>query len=143
LGHDTVSVVEIGLSGADDPDVRAAAIGQDRILVTLEADFANVLRYPPAGTLDVVRLRLHPATEEAIDAMLRSAIPRLADLSVSGKLVVVGERKIRICVIHCRSGMRSAKACAVLKQNGFQHVRNVVGGILAWADKVDPSMPKY
>ncbi len=46
-------------------------------------------------------------------------------------------------VIHCRSGMRSAKACAVLRQNGFQHVRNVVGGILAWADKVDPSVPKY
>src|SRR5580693_8032065 len=36
-------------------------------------------------------------------------------------------------VIHCRSGMRSAKACAVLRQNGFEHVRNVVGGILAWS----------
>src|ERR1035438_7727054 len=46
-------------------------------------------------------------------------------------------------VIHCRSGVRSAKACAVLRQAGFPHVRNVVGGILAWADKVDPSMPKY
>ena len=46
-------------------------------------------------------------------------------------------------VIHCRSGMRSAKACSVLRQNGFEHVRNVVGGILAWSDKVDPSVPKY
>ena len=46
-------------------------------------------------------------------------------------------------VIHCKSGMRSAKACAILRQNGFQHVRNVVGGILAWSDKVDPSVPKY
>jgi molybdopterin/thiamine biosynthesis adenylyltransferase/rhodanese-related sulfurtransferase/molybdopterin converting factor small subunit len=46
-------------------------------------------------------------------------------------------------VIHCRSGMRSAKACNVLRQAGFEHVRNVVGGILAWADKVDPSVPKY
>jgi adenylyltransferase/sulfurtransferase len=46
-------------------------------------------------------------------------------------------------VIHCRSGVRSAKACAVLRQAGFQHVRNVVGGILAWSDKVDPSVPKY
>jgi adenylyltransferase/sulfurtransferase len=46
-------------------------------------------------------------------------------------------------VIHCRSGVRSAKACAVLRQAGFQHVRNVVGGILAWSDKVDPRMPKY
>jgi adenylyltransferase/sulfurtransferase len=46
-------------------------------------------------------------------------------------------------VIHCRTGVRSAKACAVLRQAGFQHVRNVVGGILAWSDKVDPSVPKY
>jgi len=46
-------------------------------------------------------------------------------------------------VIHCKSGMRSAKACAVLRQAGFQHVRNVVGGILAWSDKIDPSVPKY
>jgi sulfur-carrier protein adenylyltransferase/sulfurtransferase len=46
-------------------------------------------------------------------------------------------------VIHCRSGMRSAKACSVLRHAGFQHVRNVVGGILAWSDKVDPSVPKY
>src|ERR1700677_4574032 len=46
-------------------------------------------------------------------------------------------------VIHCRSGMRSAKACNVLRTAGFQHVRNVVGGILAWSDQVDPSVPKY
>ena len=46
-------------------------------------------------------------------------------------------------VIHCRSGVRSAKACNVLRQAGFEHVRNMVGGILAWSDKVDPSVPKY
>src|SRR5580692_2594836 len=46
-------------------------------------------------------------------------------------------------VIHCRSGMRSAKACSVLRTAGFQHVRNVVGGILAWSDQIDPSVPKY
>ena len=46
-------------------------------------------------------------------------------------------------VIHCRSGMRSAKACGILRQAGFRQVRNVVGGILAWSDKVDPSVPKY
>jgi sulfur-carrier protein adenylyltransferase/sulfurtransferase len=46
-------------------------------------------------------------------------------------------------LIHCRSGMRSAKACTVLRKAGFQRVKNVAGGILAWADKVDPSVPKY
>ena len=46
-------------------------------------------------------------------------------------------------VIHCKSGMRSAKACGILKAAGFEHVRNMKGGILAWSDRVDPSVPKY
>jgi adenylyltransferase/sulfurtransferase len=46
-------------------------------------------------------------------------------------------------VMHCKSGMRSAKACDLLRQNGFRNVRNMKGGILAWSDKVDPSVPKY
>ena len=46
-------------------------------------------------------------------------------------------------MIHCKSGMRSAKACDILQQAGFQNVRNMEGGILAWSDKVDPSVPKY
>ncbi|MGA1994134.1 MAG: ubiquitin-like small modifier protein 1 [Bryobacteraceae bacterium] len=46
-------------------------------------------------------------------------------------------------VIHCKMGGRSARACAVLRQAGFEKVYNVKGGILAWSDKVDPSVPKY
>ncbi|HLI82781.1 MAG TPA: molybdopterin-synthase adenylyltransferase MoeB [Bryobacteraceae bacterium] len=46
-------------------------------------------------------------------------------------------------VIHCKMGGRSAKACTIFRNAGFQHVRNMVGGILAWSDKVDPSVPKY
>ncbi len=46
-------------------------------------------------------------------------------------------------VAHCRSGARSQKAVDLLKQNGFHKVRNMTGGILAWSDKVDPSVPKY
>src|SRR5215471_348656 len=46
-------------------------------------------------------------------------------------------------VVHCKSGMRSAKACGILKSAGFKHVRNMKGGILAWSDRVDPSVPKY
>jgi adenylyltransferase/sulfurtransferase len=46
-------------------------------------------------------------------------------------------------VIHCRSGARSQKAALILKNAGFQHVENLAGGILAWAEKIDPTMPKY
>jgi predicted nuclease of predicted toxin-antitoxin system len=95
-GHGAVSVVELGLSGADDSIVRRAAIEGGRILVTLDGDFANMLRYPPAGTPGVLRFRLHPPTEEAIAAALRFAISRLAGMRLEGKLVVVDERKIRI-----------------------------------------------
>ena len=46
-------------------------------------------------------------------------------------------------VVHCRSGQRSAKAARWLVDAGYARVRNLRGGILAWADEVDPSMPKY
>jgi adenylyltransferase/sulfurtransferase len=46
-------------------------------------------------------------------------------------------------VVHCKSGGRSAKAAALLKSAGFGKVRNLKGGILAWSDQVDKSVPKY
>ena len=46
-------------------------------------------------------------------------------------------------VVHCRSGVRSAKAIQVLKQLGFKKLTNVKGGILAWSNEIDPSVPKY
>ena len=46
-------------------------------------------------------------------------------------------------IIHCRSGARSQKAALILKEAGFTNVSNLAGGILAWADHIDPSMPKY
>jgi len=48
----------------------------------------------------------------------------------------------REIVAHCKMGGRSAKAVALLRQNGFK-ARNLAGGILAWADRVDKTMPKY
>lgn len=47
-------------------------------------------------------------------------------------------------VVHCRSGKRSGDAIAYLEQNhGFDNLYNLKGGILAWSDEIDPSVPKY
>lgn len=46
-------------------------------------------------------------------------------------------------VAHCKSGVRSGKAVDFLRQAGFRKVKNMKGGILAWSDKVDRSVPKY
>ena len=46
-------------------------------------------------------------------------------------------------VVYCHHGMRSASVKAFLRNHGFEKVRNLTGGINAWAIKVDPSMPRY
>ncbi len=71
--------------------------------------------------------------------------------NINGYLIPLGDLPKRVSeldssreiVAHCRSGVRSAKAVDFLRQAGFKKVKNLTGGILAWADKVDPKMPKY
>jgi adenylyltransferase/sulfurtransferase len=46
-------------------------------------------------------------------------------------------------VVHCKMGVRSANACDFMAAHGFTKVANLVGGITAWSDEVDPSVPKY
>jgi molybdopterin/thiamine biosynthesis adenylyltransferase/rhodanese-related sulfurtransferase len=71
--------------------------------------------------------------------------------NINGYLIPLGDLPKRVheldssreIVAHCRSGARSAKAVDFLRQAGFKKVHNLAGGILAWADRVDPKMPKY
>src|SRR5437868_1377436 len=71
--------------------------------------------------------------------------------NIGGYLIPLGDLPKRVSeldssreiVAHCRSGVRSGKAVDFLRQAGFKKVRNLAGGILAWADRVDPKMPKY
>lgn len=49
----------------------------------------------------------------------------------------------RDIVLVCRTGVRSARALEQLRSAGFDRLKNLTGGIHAWADEVDPSVPKY
>ena len=51
--------------------------------------------------------------------------------------------RAREVVLYCRNGPRSAQGVRLLLDLGFSHVRNLRGGILAWAERVDPSLPSY
>ena len=46
-------------------------------------------------------------------------------------------------VVHCKSGVRSAKAVRLLHDAGFKNARNLRGGMLRWIDRIDPTLPKY
>jgi adenylyltransferase/sulfurtransferase len=67
------------------------------------------------------------------------------------KLIPLGEiperadelRREHTFVVHCHSGRRSAEAARLLKQRGFANVYNLEGGIDAWSDFIDPTVPKY
>jgi predicted nuclease of predicted toxin-antitoxin system len=96
LGHDACAVVEIGLSGATDEEIRHFANREGRVLVTLDADFANVIRFPPEGTPGVVRLRIHPPTEERIRRSILRALELLQNMDLAGCLAIVDGKKIRV-----------------------------------------------
>jgi adenylyltransferase/sulfurtransferase len=49
----------------------------------------------------------------------------------------------REVIVQCRSGVRSQRIAEYLKQQGYPRVVNLAGGILAWADEIDPKMQKY
>jgi adenylyltransferase/sulfurtransferase len=71
--------------------------------------------------------------------------------NINGHLIPLGQLPSRVSeldssreiVAHCRSGKRSADAVRFLQQAGFRKLLNLKGGILAWSDEVDPSLPKY
>jgi len=71
--------------------------------------------------------------------------------NLGGYLIPLGDLPKRIheldssreIVVHCRSGARSAKAVEFLRQAGFRRSSNLAGGILAWSDRIDPSVPRY
>jgi sulfur-carrier protein adenylyltransferase/sulfurtransferase len=71
--------------------------------------------------------------------------------NLHGHLIPLGELTRRVheldssreIVAHCRSGKRSAEAVEFLRKAGFRKIWNLKGGILAWSDEVDPSLPKY
>ena len=71
--------------------------------------------------------------------------------NLNGHLIPLGELPHRVheldssreIVAHCRSGKRSADAVDFLRKAGFRKILNLKGGILAWSDEVDHSVPKY
>jgi adenylyltransferase/sulfurtransferase len=71
--------------------------------------------------------------------------------NIGGKLIPQNDVPQRLAeiprdreiVVHCKMGGRSQKIAEYLHQSGYPRVTNVSGGIIAWSEQVDPSVPKY
>jgi sulfur-carrier protein adenylyltransferase/sulfurtransferase len=71
--------------------------------------------------------------------------------NIGARLIPLGELPERLVeldrdenlAVHCKTGSRSARAVKLMQEAGFQNVYNVKGGITAWSEEIDPSVPKY
>jgi rhodanese-related sulfurtransferase len=74
------------------------------------------------------------AIEGSLKIPMRTVPSRLADLESHR-----GER----IVVHCHHGGRSARVAQWLRDQGFEQVQNLAGGIDAWSQLVDSAIPRY
>ena len=88
---------------------------------------------------DTFLLDVREPQEYQICTIPGSTLIPLGDLP-SRLFELEGRRNV---VVHCKSGVRSAKAVKLLREAGFVDAVNLQGGILAWIDRIDPSLPKY
>ena len=95
-GHDAVTVVDQGLGGHVDAKLADICRREERALVTLDVDFANMQAYPPADYSGLVVLRLRRQDKPHVLEVVASLLPVLRAEPLAQRLWIVDEARIRI-----------------------------------------------
>ncbi len=96
-GHDVQTVREQGLEGCSDQHLYEVCCSERRCLVTLDLDFADVIRFPPArtGGIVVIRMPRNPSLQ-LLEQMIGQFLRTLDEMSVDGHLWIVEVGRIRV-----------------------------------------------
>jgi len=94
--HDALTVNDQGLKGSQDSDLARVCKSEERILVTLDTDFADLRLYPPEKHSGLLVLRLARQDKPHVLAVFRRILKVLAEEPIVGHLWVVDEVRIRI-----------------------------------------------
>jgi len=97
-GHDAVMVLEQQMGGSDDTEVAAVCREEERILVTLDLDFADIRAYPPSEYPGLVVLRLKQQDKPHVLGVFGRLVGVFQEEPVEGSLWIVEEERIRIRV---------------------------------------------
>lgn len=95
-GHDAVSVPEQRLGGQPDSVVSSVCRDEGRVLVTLDADFADIRAYPPTRCPGVIVLRVANQSKPLVLAYIQRLIRALASSDCAHQLWVVEAERIRV-----------------------------------------------
>jgi predicted nuclease of predicted toxin-antitoxin system len=95
-GHDCDSVQAEGLGGKSDEELVTVCAGEERVLITLDLDFADPIRFPPAKAAGTIVLRPQRNTLAMIRETLASVVPMLERERLHGVLWIVEPGRLRI-----------------------------------------------
>lgn len=95
-GHDAISVIDQSLAGHPDPDVSQVCRAEQRAIVTLDLDFADVRVYPPEQFSGLIVLRPGRQNVPAIERLAEQMVLYLATEPLVGQLWIVEEHRLRI-----------------------------------------------
>jgi predicted nuclease of predicted toxin-antitoxin system len=95
-GHDATTVTEQGLGGRPDREVARRCQEEQRAVVTLDLDFANIRAYPPGEFSGLIVLRLDSQTKTSVLAAIASVIPLLDHEPLDRHLWIVEEDEVRV-----------------------------------------------
>ncbi len=95
-GFDAVSVRDILPPAASDPVIYDLVKREDRILITRDHDFLNILLYPPAQTPGIIVVKAQRLTAKAINVLLLNFLSRVSELQIKNALVVLEPHRYRV-----------------------------------------------
>ena len=123
--------------GAISEDAADAAAGSTISVVQLE----HMLKERAEGARDFVLVDVREPNEYEINQIPGSVlIPKGEFLNGNALSQLPADKQV---VLHCKSGVRSAEALAVVKGAGYADAVHVGGGVVAWVNQIDPSQPSY
>lgn len=96
LGHDVKSLHEEGFFRITDDEIIQMAKNEDRIIITFDKHFGNILKYPPSTTAGIIHIRIHPPLLDDILPAMDSLFKRYNFSSFHGKLIVLSKSGYRV-----------------------------------------------
>lgn len=106
-GHDALTIHDQQLVGQPDPRIASVCIAEQRALVTLDLDFADIRAYPPGDYPGIVVLRPRTQAKQYVMALMTQLVPLLSAEPLAGNLWILQENGLRI-----REGERNSDADA-------------------------------
>ncbi len=114
------------------------------------SDLRDIEADPSATTVQALKARLDRGERLTIidvrepHELQIAVMPNAVNIPLNDLLARAGELDPEAeIILVCRSGSRAMKALQMLRSQGFRNLRNLTGGILAWSEHIDPTIPKY